>query len=66
MYPMHCGATVAVQNGELVVGSATDVIVRAYISLINCGCTADRYAKRADAFQRIGATMVIVEECAGI
>ena len=66
MYPMHCGAAVAVQNGGLVVGSATDVIARAYIFLINCGCTADGYVKRVDAFRRIGAIMMIAEECAAV
>ena len=66
MYPMHCGATVAVQNGGLVVGSATDVMVRAYISVINCGCTADGYAKGVNAFQRIGAIMRIAAECADV
>ena len=66
MYPMHCGAAVAVQNGGLVVGSATDVMVRAYIFLTNCGCTADGHAKRVGAFQRTGAITRIVEECAGV
>ena len=66
MYPMHCGTAFAVENGELAVGSATDVMVRAYISLINCGCTADGYATRVDAFRRIGAIMMIVEDCAGV
>ena len=66
MYPKHCGATVAVQNGGLVVGSATDVMASAYIFLMNCGCTADGYVKRVDAFRRIGAIIIIAEECAGV
>ena len=59
---MHCDAVVAVQTGGLVVKSAIDVMVRVYISLKNCGCTADGYAKRIDTFQRIGAIMMIIED----
>ena len=65
MYPMHCGAEVAVQNGGLVVGSATVVMARVNIFL-NCGCTADEYVKRVDAFRRIRAIMMIAEECASV
>ena len=65
MYPMHCGAAVAVQNGGLVVGSATDVMARAYIFL-NRGCTADGGVKHVNEFRRIGAIMMIAEECAGV
>ena len=53
MYPKHCGAAVAVQNGEHVVGSATDVIDRAYISLINGDYTTNGYAKRVNAFRKL-------------
>ena len=66
MYPQHCSAAIAVQNGGLVVGSATDVMARVYILTINGGCTADGYVKRVDALRRIGAIMMIAEECVGI
>ena len=65
MYPMHCGAAVAVQNGGLVVGSATDVMARAYIFLYR-GCAADGYVKHVDALRRIGAIMIIVIGSASI
>ena len=66
MYLMHCSAITADQNGGRVAGSATDAIVRVYISLTNPGCTADGYVKGVNAFQRIGAIMMIAEECAGV
>ena len=60
MSPMHCGAVIAVHNGGLVVGSATDVMARASIFL-HRGCTADGCVEHVDVFRRIGAIMIIVK-----
>ena len=65
MYSMHCGAAVAVLHGGLVVGNATDVMASVYVFL-TCGCIADGYVQRVDAFRRIGAIMLIVEGCADV
>ena len=65
MSPMHCDAVIAVHNGGLVVGSATDVMARAYIFLYR-GCAADGYVKHVDALRRIGAIMIIVKGSASI
>ena len=65
MYPLHCSAAIAVQNGGLVVGSATDVMARAYIFLYR-GCAADGDVKHVDALRRIGAIMIIVKGSASI
>ena len=63
MCPMHCGAAIAVQNGGLVVGSATNVMARAYIFLYR-GCAADGYVKHVNALRMSGAITIIVENSA--
>ena len=60
MYPMQCGAAIAVQTGGLVVGNATDTMAPAYISLCR-GCIADGYVMHVDAVRKIVAIMIIAK-----
>ena len=60
MYPMQCGAAIAVQNGGFVVGNATDVMALAYINLC-LGCITDGYVKYVDAIRRIVAITIIAK-----
>ena len=61
MYPMQCGAAIAVQTGGLVVGNTTDIMAPAYISLCR-GCIADGYVLHVDAVRKIVAIMNIAKE----